>query len=76
MAVELGALTATFTSGEYILTLAREPSGRWRLVSDSLLTISDGHYSFAPLENLPPDIRALEERGRQGPPPPAQPDRR
>lgn len=58
---------STFTTGEYLLTFAGRAPGEWRLVSDSLLTVSDGVHDFAPPENLLEEDRALL-KGRGRPP--------
>ncbi|HET6680831.1 MAG TPA: hypothetical protein VFG84_06490, partial [Gemmatimonadaceae bacterium] len=61
---------STFTSGEYRLQFAREAPGRWRLVSDSLIVMTDGYYDFAPLENLPAALQEAERLRRGGKRPP------
>lgn len=59
---------STFTAGEYILTLRRGDGKRWKVATDSLLTISDGFHAFAPIENLPADIREVVRQARSRPP--------
>ena len=57
---------STFASGEYLLRFAREAPRRWRVISDSLLVMTDGYYDFAPLENLPAPLQAAERLRRAG----------
>lgn len=63
-------LPSTFSESERVLHFVRSSADQWVLARDEMLGIGDGHYDFAPLENLPPAIQAFERRRRAQTKPP------
>ena len=63
---------STFSESERLLHFVRSEADGWVLARDEILLIADGYYDFAPLENLPPSIRAAEQHRRTKAKPPGE----